>query len=150
MSVLLHQHVLRFWDQEKSWIKPPTLRTVPDFQRSRSCYLSSSPVWAKWNMFSPATFISACRAVAWQVWVYKGCDLLTKDVKIKCYVLQADLELQLISPVENQNRITQFRKVEEKYAYCVCPSEIFSAVFASLTGRFLTWVALENNTTLIF
>lgn len=101
-------------------------------------------------MFFLATFISAYRAVAWQVRVYKGCDLLTKDVKIKCYVLQADLELQLISPVENQNRITQFRKVEEKDAYCVCPSEIFSAVFASLTGRFLAWVALENNTTLIF
>lgn len=43
-----------------------------------------------------------------------------------------------------------FRQVEEKDAQCVCPSEIFSAVLASLMGRFLTWVALESNTALTF
>ena len=40
--------------------------------------------------------------------------------------------------------------MEGKDAPRVCPSETFSAVLASLTGRFLTWVALESNTALAF
>lgn len=43
-----------------------------------------------------------------------------------------------------------FRQVEEKDAWCVCPSEILPAVLASVTGKFLTWVGLENNAAIAF